>query len=632
MASHHKFLSRGAEGTIVEGGQENLPRIIWGLEGEDTGRSRSEIPKRHTKNSNLSPASQGSRKPSTRNTQSRVSPRYEKTLHARLEVQQMHQAADSRPRPLVPATHVEEINATVEYDYVVPAHGLIDLNQLARPRSAMGLSPVYSDQDLSSNRAYGTADLRTHGIYDDVDLDWKAYSVAQESLRHSMLSPQASAFNGLGGFIRPSGSSFSASSLASSQSPIQVDISSRLRQASQNSGATYSPLSTSSTPLHTPATVHSANPRMSALEIAQKYRQHQIQIQPQAMLPTPPNSSSPIWSAKFSPYQGSLLSPAGLAINPWSSAPPPAPSTQNSRLMQQSQQANSPSATRILAQGYPSTISFAERPGPRQANNRPVPLGMSTTRPPDHVFSSSAIDLALLHSARVAAPVERRKNRATPRVADPQASPTAPRPPPNTPLQRATTRAHAKPANSINELFAPLSPTSPDPASLSATHRSLPLHRLIQRRLSCVPEEESGTLPDKDRVVPMPEPDRRRASYTSAEGKTLSQSSSARGPRFTQRPLGVPMTVFGDGPSKLAKQPAGRSVTMPNMRPGRATGEVPRPAEPQRMNEGDPRHLEHVEQSPKPRPRGRNGKKGRQPNSAMPNGPERIDGGLTVRS
>jgi hypothetical protein len=53
--------------------------------------------------------------------------------------------------------------------------------------------------------------------------------------------------------------------------------------------------------------------RMTAMELAHQYQQHQLlKMHQQSLLPTPPNSSSPLWSSEFSPYNHSSVSPASL--------------------------------------------------------------------------------------------------------------------------------------------------------------------------------------------------------------------------------------------------------------------------------------------------------------------------------
>lgn len=53
--------------------------------------------------------------------------------------------------------------------------------------------------------------------------------------------------------------------------------------------------------------------RMTAMELAHQYQQQQLlKIQQQSLLPTPPNSSSPLWSSEFSPYNHQSVSPISL--------------------------------------------------------------------------------------------------------------------------------------------------------------------------------------------------------------------------------------------------------------------------------------------------------------------------------
>ena len=53
--------------------------------------------------------------------------------------------------------------------------------------------------------------------------------------------------------------------------------------------------------------------RMTAMELAHQYQQQQLlKMQQQSLLPTPPNSSSPLWSSEFSPYDHQAVSPVSL--------------------------------------------------------------------------------------------------------------------------------------------------------------------------------------------------------------------------------------------------------------------------------------------------------------------------------
>ncbi len=53
--------------------------------------------------------------------------------------------------------------------------------------------------------------------------------------------------------------------------------------------------------------------RMTAMELAHQYQQQRLlKMQQQSLLPTPPNSSSPLWSPEFSPYNYQSVSPVSL--------------------------------------------------------------------------------------------------------------------------------------------------------------------------------------------------------------------------------------------------------------------------------------------------------------------------------
>ncbi|KAI0093252.1 hypothetical protein BDY19DRAFT_922931 [Irpex rosettiformis] len=616
----------GAEGTVIEG-QENLPRIIWGLEGEESGRHRFE-PSHGTANaSSVSSAPHTTPKPSFRTAQAKVPPRFNKvTTKSHQEAQPfvgMRTAQFAFPDSLhqPSAFGINSHPTPGDYEYVVPTHGPIDLSLLARPRSAMGLiNSVYEDSKFSSNCAYPATDLRLSGNPEDLDVDWQTSSLTLDSIRNSMLSSQSFLYGGLGDYIQP-GSSYSVSSLASSRSPIILDPPSQLGYAARTARHSYSPLTSQNTLLHTPVTTHQPSHRMSALEIAQKFRQQQLlHTQASVMLPTPPSSTSPLWSSGFSPYQESLWSPdvRGTSLGPIS------PSLSQNRL-------TAPHLSGVPAahtRGQPTTANTTDRNG-RRKSALPIGVDSLSRRIPEHAFSSNAIDLSLLNP--ICGPTAGERSSAhVLAIADLQASPVAPRPPPNTPLHTQTVKRHNSYVGNISS-GALFDPTLPNPRALNVNRqhpRSIPLNRLIQRRLSSVAEEGQPLLEKKQpRLSPSPDP--RPPRFASMDEVTPNGGLRVLGPRFTRQATDV--NFAGEERVPSTKQYPDQAPTTSKLPAKQVRGQnvLPRGCQ---HTDGGSTVSGNVEQPQKNKARGRNSRRGRHQSASVASGPERVDGGLTVRS
>ncbi|KIJ67960.1 hypothetical protein HYDPIDRAFT_37538 [Hydnomerulius pinastri MD-312] len=235
--------------------------------------------------------------------------------------------------------------------------------------------------------------------------------------------------------------------------------------------------------------------RQSAVEIAQQYRQQQLyhqalqnqKMQQKNFLPTPPNSSSPQWSSQFSPYHGPSLSP-DVAIFP------DLPSAFTSQKYRSS--ADSSQRLRRLVRERQEALNHASN---LKMHNR-IPTSQTSQFIPDinpnvnlrHNPSSSSTLAKYLQQLQALSPSTLQ-------------SPPQPGPPPNVPLPPAPSFQHnsrdlvGQFQGARQSLVAPtpLSPESPQsrPRSVSYQNpRSVPLTRLMQRRLSSVPEEDSPIL------------------------------------------------------------------------------------------------------------------------------------------
>ncbi|KAJ6587129.1 hypothetical protein DFH09DRAFT_977642 [Mycena vulgaris] len=230
-----------------------------------------------------------------------------------------------------------------------------------------------------------------------------------------------------------------------------------------------------------PRIPHTINPpqRLTAIEIAHQYR---AQHHPQSSLPTPPGSSSPQWAPFLSHYTDPFPPLDLHRLLPVNKQPTNVPQHQLMRELQQSHSDPSQELRQFV---------------------------FDRMRKPDlnvnHDYLSMSFDDSGLMD---------RHQPLTPHVVSPPSqyrkptidmSPPHPGPPPNSPLPPIPTSR----TNRVrNFMAAPPSPTSPDTRvqnrNLTRQPRSVPFARLLQRRLSSVPEEESG--PYMEPYSPPPSP------------------------------------------------------------------------------------------------------------------------------
>ncbi|KAJ7446290.1 hypothetical protein B0H11DRAFT_2085900, partial [Mycena galericulata] len=207
-----------------------------------------------------------------------------------------------------------------------------------------------------------------------------------------------------------------------------------------------------------PRIPHTINPpqRLTAIEIAHQYR---AQHHPQNSLPTPPGSSSPQWTPHLPHYTD------------------PFPPLDLHNLLPVKQQPNFDQQHLLRElQQCPPDLSQELRQFVFDRIRNPV---LNTT----HDYPSTDFG----NSGRLLLPPH---NTVNPPI---DMSPPHPGPPPNSPLPPIPA-SRTNRARSCNA--APPSPTSPDTflqnRNLTRQPRSVPFARMLQRRLSSVPEEESG--------------------------------------------------------------------------------------------------------------------------------------------
>ncbi|KAG1737705.1 hypothetical protein EDB19DRAFT_1717410 [Suillus lakei] len=220
--------------------------------------------------------------------------------------------------------------------------------------------------------------------------------------------------------------------------------------------------------------VVNAAQRQSAMEIAQQYRQRQeFRLKQQAGLPTPPSSSSPQWSSSFSPYQYPSVSPEmdiqntlGLPHHIQQAQRPFLDASHQARLLYDRQDNNVDTRFFDGNGGCGSMFSHHDRDIPSAVTRHPSDVSDGLT--------NYLRDLQALASQQ-------------------------PRYTSTTEPHLAAAARHPVSTGRTVVSVAPPSPESPGSRSRSVSYqqpRSVPLARLIQRRLSSVPEEELSGLAD----------------------------------------------------------------------------------------------------------------------------------------
>lgn len=637
----------GAEGTVIEE-PENLSRMIWGLDTDHTRESKEPTAKADKDIRSVAPPV--ARKPNSRQKPAQsAAPRFANQKE-RTENEVLQQMPTSHPQLLTPESDLYPTPPqpplkfeAFEYPNILPPRGPIDLSELMRPRTDLGENAYYQGADFVGNSAFNPvpAGLHTYGSTGDLGLDWSSFVKPQDHLGSS-LSGSIWSFpgNNLGDYSGTSGISSSASmrSLLSSRSPIVLDPPGQL---SRGLLTQHSPLSSQhSSTLNTPALSLQGGPQrtMSALEIAQKYRHQQMMQQKhqQSMLPTPPNSSSPLWSSGFSPYQESLLSPEVLAAARL-------PNIQKDGNFQQSVLLQRANALQQLRTADHARLGVSGRSAQAQ-----ISFLAPAAQIQDHI--SDAFDLPLANDAlswttynRLSLYPQQPRNVTLGflPVIQPRRSPAGPRPPSNTPNAPVGTRRPgsiaAGPAN-LHSSTVPPSPTSPKMhprGHISQQNpRSVPLVRLVQRRLSVVPEEDSTVLSDNGRG----QPDFSDASviYRSAAPPGRSEGPApAKLQHVPAEPVGVRQQKRKPVPTNPPAQPGIQQHHQAREDKSSAAAFDERTKSTGRSSSMDSivsQRTDPPQGSKRGGYRGRGrGWRGRRANAGV-HGPERVDGGLTVRS
>ncbi|KAI0254055.1 hypothetical protein BJV78DRAFT_1351335 [Lactifluus subvellereus] len=428
----------GAEGTIIEE-PDNLPRVIWGLDSEghhatDFG-SDSQVKQQEITALPSQPV--------------RHSPRHYKSFN----------------ESAVTFTRAHSSVATM----LSPGRAGPDDTSYStlKPATSVGLTGViYSRNPYNETIVLeNLVDRRTTRVVHR-DHDYDATSDMTRMLEHNLhLRESGTELQGNGELDRnlPSRIHGSRNSLSSSRYGLPaMRVSSRPAVGSALPQILIEPRS--------PEVSQVPSRRMTAMELAHQYQQHQLlKMQQQSLLPTPPNSSSPLWSSEFSPYNHHSVSPA----------------LRHTVAQEQLRDSEVPDQLRHLVR---------ERLGRNIVHDPEV----SPLAPAAQINSVSRLD----YPDYELDPVTSQALTNLLAAQDIQHLP----PLPSEVLLPVTRAPQALPGylgHDVRRYSAPhhdvlLSPTSPGELRYTRGHsqhqipRSVPLARLMQRRLSSVPEEDSS--------------------------------------------------------------------------------------------------------------------------------------------
>ena len=435
----------GAEGTIIEE-HDNLPRMIWGLGADDAPSTHSSV---GSHNSHHVTAHIN-----THNSHPKAPPRFQTTQASPAYLATPQQtpllSLNSRGHRTTLSDHRRKTQASTHQ------HTLENLG--FRPHDTNG-SSIALDNMLRLGTAkvagtwdslYGTlahrsqdAAIETFDMNNGIALDWQV-THARKSLRNPPV--EDSRGTKITHLLKPSAPAFVPGRQVTPLPFPRIFVEPRSTQSYQELNQPH---------------------RIPASDIPQQYRQHQ------SILPTPPSSTSPQWSSSFSPYQGPLYSPLPV---------------------QQKQRPPADSSSELRRFVYERIGSG----GQNQANCHPSAIFQN--------YEAIKSQPVLARSPNVS-----RRHPHTQRLSVPSncvKSPPHPGPPPSTPLPPVPSTASVVIRDSEYWLGRspssdmPLSPTPPEsrPRSVSYQHpRSVPLARLIQRRLASVPEEDLNFYLEHDR-------------------------------------------------------------------------------------------------------------------------------------
>ena len=593
-----RFHVSGAEGTVIEE-QDNLPRIIWGLEGDDASSNRppcdvvATLPTHSTpqKHHRVQQQPNGQVPPRFQSQPEAAQPSRDTSRKQNVQLPRTQPSRIPSPAPSLLSEHADLQRS-------LPGHGPIDLSNILRPRE--------STSNFSTRELYDALpqDSYSYGVNHGVSADWQSLILAQDKVQdHPMPSSVSVLADEIGNYLRPSFSTSTVSSLASSRSPIVIEP--------------------PGLPPSHQMIRQEAPRRTTALEIAQKYRQDQLQQYQQPALPTPPDSSSPIWNSRFSPHQHSFVSPDLL------------------------QRSTFPQG----ASGFTSTVSRSLRPRAGQGALDTHPFNTAATgifsleRQTPHVTPQGsflgtqdppALDRttvnSMLHLLQLRGSNSQVQGCPNTHVHSPaRAKHSTSSAPAGTGLNR-----QALPQRSSS------SPSSPITGTRAAHHqqpRTVSLNAVVQRRLSSVPEEDPTSLrghtpspavsPTKYGPGNYPTGDLSTSSAIDVPPRPQQEDIIPPSPLVETGNRGNPLRGVMDLNGRRNFFPATQTEPYVGIPVGRGRSSTPGPAK----GKGDPRQQDDPARAPRGRGKGRGlGKPRRGRGGPSGRGPERVDGGITVRS
>ena len=273
------FFFSGAEGTIIEE-PDNMQRVIWGLDSEEhhLGDFGSDT---HAKKQDIT-AAQLSR-------QAHHSPRHYKPSNESAAVPtRMHAPV---------ATMLSPRRA---------GQGNVNYDSLGPVASAGRNDVVYSRNPYNETIVLENLVDRRNTRVAHQDEDYDAIGELTRTLGHNLHLRETDIESHTSSNLDRNVLSRARSSLTSSRTSLPtMRVSSRPAVGSALPQILIEPRS--------PEVHQASSRRVTAMELAHQYQQHQLlKMQQQSLLPTPPSSSSPLWSSEFSPYNHHSVSPASL--------------------------------------------------------------------------------------------------------------------------------------------------------------------------------------------------------------------------------------------------------------------------------------------------------------------------------
>jgi hypothetical protein len=429
------FFFSGAEGTIIEE-PDNLQRVIWGLDSEEhhLGDFGSDS---HAKKQDIT--AQLSRQV--------YSPRQYKPPNENTAVPtRMHASAITMPSPRRAG------QGNVNYDTLKP------IAPAGRTDVVYSRNP-YNETIVLEN----LVDRRTTRVSHQ-DGDYDAIGELTRTLGHNLHLRESDIESHTSSNLDRNVLSRARSSLTSSRSTLPtMRVSSRPSVGSALPQILIEPRS--------PEVHQASSRRMTAMELAHQYQQHQLlKMQQQSLLPTPPSSSSPLWSSEFSPYNHHSVSPASL---------------RHQVVQEQFRDTEAPDQLRQLVR---------ERLGRNIVHDSDV----SPLAPAAQINSGSLLDypgyeIDPITSQALANFLATQDIQHLPSLSSDVLLPVARAPQTLPGYLGHDARRYAAPHHDTL-----LSPVSPEEFLYTRGHpqpqvpRSIPLARLMQRRLSSVPEEDSS--------------------------------------------------------------------------------------------------------------------------------------------